>query len=155
MPVIIGGIEASLRRIAHYDYWQDKVRRSILVDAKADLLVYGNAERAIIEIAHRLARREPVTQITDVRGTAFMRRDDHTGLDDWFQMDSTTVDTPGRIDELISPYQTVEETAADKGASCAAGEKPSAPDAPKPITVHPRAKLTLPPREDRAAPAGL
>ncbi|UDF37714.1 UNVERIFIED_ORG: YgiQ family radical SAM protein [Shinella sp. XGS7] len=147
VPVIIGGIEASLRRIAHYDYWQDKVRRSILVDAKADLLVYGNAERAIIEIAHRLARREPVTQITDVRGTAFMRRDDHTGLDEWFQMDSTTVDTPGRIDELISPYQTVEETAADKGASCAAGEKPGAPDAPKPITVHPRAKLTLPPRE--------
>ncbi|WP_348691482.1 YgiQ family radical SAM protein [Acidovorax soli] len=147
VPVIIGGIEASLRRIAHYDYWQDKVRRSILVDAKADLLVYGNAERAIIEIAHRLARREPVTQITDVRGTAFMRRDDHTGLDEWFQMDSTTVDTPGRIDELISPYQTVEETAAEQGASCAAGEKPSAPDAPKPITVHPRAKLTLPPRE--------
>jgi uncharacterized radical SAM protein YgiQ len=147
VPVIIGGIEASLRRIAHYDYWQDKVRRSILVDAKADLLVYGNAERAIIEIAHRLARREPVTQITDVRGTAFMRRDDHTGLDEWFQMDSTTVDTPGRIDELISPYQTVEETAADKGANCAAGEKPAAPDAPKPITVHPRAKLTLPPRE--------
>ncbi|MFN5047241.1 YgiQ family radical SAM protein [Roseateles sp.] len=147
VPVIIGGIEASLRRIAHYDYWQDKVRRSILVDAKADLLVYGNAERAIVEIAHRLARREPVTQITDVRGTAFMRRDDHTGLDEWFQMDSTTVDTPGRIDELISPYQTVEETAADQGASCAAGEKPSAPDAPKPITLHPRAKLTLPPRE--------
>lgn len=147
VPVIIGGIEASLRRIAHYDYWQDKVRRSILVDAKADLLVYGNAERAIVEIAHRLARREPVTQITDVRGTAFMRRDDHTGLDEWFQMDSTTVDTPGRIDELISPYQTVEETAADKGASCAAGEKPAAPDAPKPITLHPRAKLTLPPRE--------
>lgn len=150
VPVIIGGIEASLRRIAHYDYWQDKVRRSILVDAKADLLVYGNAERAIVEIAHRLARREPVTQITDVRGTAFMRRDDHTGLDEWFQMDSTSVDTPGRIDELISPYQTVEETAADKGASCAAGEKPAAPDAPdapKPITLHPRAKLTLPPRE--------
>ena len=60
VPVIIGGIEASLRRIAHYDYWQDKVRRSILVDSKADLLVYGNAERAIVEIAHRLAARQPV-----------------------------------------------------------------------------------------------
>jgi uncharacterized radical SAM protein YgiQ len=56
VPVVIGGIEASLRRIAHYDYWQDKVRRSILVDAKADLLLYGNAERAIVEMAHRLAR---------------------------------------------------------------------------------------------------
>ncbi|MGS0756176.1 YgiQ family radical SAM protein, partial [Roseateles sp. GG27B] len=55
VPIIIGGIEASLRRIAHYDYWQDKVRRSVLVDSKADLLLYGNAERAIIEIAHRLA----------------------------------------------------------------------------------------------------
>ncbi|MDP2008301.1 MAG: hypothetical protein Q8K45_21725, partial [Rubrivivax sp.] len=61
VPVIIGGIEASLRRIAHYDYWQDKVRRSILVDSKADLLLYGNAERAIIEVAHRLAARKPVT----------------------------------------------------------------------------------------------
>jgi radical SAM superfamily enzyme YgiQ (UPF0313 family) len=60
VPVVIGGIEASLRRIAHYDYWQDKVRRSMLVDAKADLLLYGNAERAIVEIAHRLAAREPI-----------------------------------------------------------------------------------------------
>ncbi|HEX2010583.1 MAG TPA: YgiQ family radical SAM protein [Roseateles sp.] len=145
VPVVIGGIEASLRRIAHYDYWSDKVRRSILVDAKADLLVYGNAERAIIEIAHRLARREPVTQITDVRGTAFMRRDDHQGLTDWFQLDSSSVDQPGRIDELISPYQTVEETAADQGASCAKGDQ--AADAPKPITIHRPAKITLPPRE--------
>ena len=70
VPIVLGGIEASLRRIAHYDYWQDKVRRSILVDSKADLLLYGNAERAIVEIAHRLARREPMQQITDVRGTA-------------------------------------------------------------------------------------
>ena len=74
VPVVIGGIEASLRRIAHYDYWQDKVRRSILVDSKADLLLYGNAERAIVEVAHRLARREPVETITDMRGTAFMVR---------------------------------------------------------------------------------
>jgi uncharacterized radical SAM protein YgiQ len=74
VPVVIGGIEASLRRIAHYDYWQDKVRRSILADSKADLLLYGNAERAIVEIAHRLAARKPVESITDVRGTAFMVR---------------------------------------------------------------------------------
>ena len=72
--VVIGGIEASLRRIAHYDYWSDKVRRSILVDSKADLLVYGNAERAIVEIAHRLAQRKPIESITDVRGTAFLRK---------------------------------------------------------------------------------
>src|ERR1700760_1299281 len=63
VPIVLGGIEGSLRRIAHYDYWQDKVRRSIVVDAKCDLLLYGNAERAIVEIAHRLAAREPVHQI--------------------------------------------------------------------------------------------
>ena len=55
VPIVVGGIEASLRRIAHYDYWSDKVRRSVLVDAKADMPVYGNAERAIVDIAHRLA----------------------------------------------------------------------------------------------------
>jgi uncharacterized radical SAM protein YgiQ len=59
VPIIIGGIEASLRRIAHYDYWSDKVRKSVLLDSKADLLVYGNAERQIVEIAHRLAQGEP------------------------------------------------------------------------------------------------
>lgn len=75
VPVILGGIEASLRRIAHYDYWQDKVRRSILMDATADILLYGNAERAVVEIAQRLAQGELVSAITDVRGTAFVRRD--------------------------------------------------------------------------------
>ena len=74
VPVVIGGIEASLRRIAHFDYWQEKVRRSILVDAKADMLLYGNAERAVIELAHRLAAGETVEQITDLRGTAFVRK---------------------------------------------------------------------------------
>ena len=74
VPIIIGGIEASLRRIAHFDYWSEKVRRSILLDARADLLVYGNAERAIVEIAHRLAKREPIASITDLRGTAFVRK---------------------------------------------------------------------------------
>src|SRR5512141_3508555 len=71
--IVLGGIEGSLRRIAHYDYWSDKVRRSILVDAKCDLLLFGNAERAIVEIAHRLAAKEPVEQISDVRGTGFIR----------------------------------------------------------------------------------
>jgi hypothetical protein len=69
VPIVIGGIEASLRRIAHFDYWSEKVRRSVLVDAKADLLVYGNAERAIVEIAHRLAARQSPADITDIRGT--------------------------------------------------------------------------------------
>ncbi len=132
VPVIIGGIEASLRRIAHYDYWQDKVRRSILVDSKADLLLYGNAERAIIEVAHRLAKREPVEHITDVRGTAFMRRTDEAGkaaFADWFQIDSTDVDRPGRIDSHINPYLSTEDAAASVGETCAKGDSP----APSPL----------------------
>ncbi len=119
VPIVLGGIEASLRRIAHYDYWQDKVRRSILVDAKADLLLYGNAERAVIEVAHRLAAREPIEKLTDIRGTAFMVRDDHEELlRDFAMIDSTEVDRPGRIDEHISPYVMTEDVA---GAKCAEG----------------------------------
>ena len=126
VPVILGGIEGSLRRIAHYDYWSDKVRRSIVVDAKCDLLLYGNAERALVEIAHRLARREPVENITDVRGTAFVRRHSVEG---WFEIDSTEVDRPGRVDDYTSPYQTTAERAQGQGASCG---KPQAQ--PQPVT---------------------
>ena len=122
VPVVIGGIEASLRRIAHYDYWQDKVRRSVLVDSKADLLLYGNAERAVIEVAHRLARREPIHAITDVRGTAFMRRRDDPAAAGWFEIDSTEVDRPGRIDEHINPYLMTEDAAAAQGETCARSE---------------------------------
>lgn len=75
VPIVLGGIEASLRRIAHYDYWQDKVRNSILIDACADILLYGNAERAIVEVAQRLSYGHKIEDITDVRGTAFIRRD--------------------------------------------------------------------------------
>ena len=120
VPIVLGGIEASLRRIAHYDYWQDKVRRSILVDAKADLLLYGNAERAIVEIAHRLASKEPVHAITDVRGTVFIRRDTPEG---WFEIDSTEVDRPGRVDEIVNPYMTIGEQARAQGESCAREEQ--------------------------------
>jgi uncharacterized radical SAM protein YgiQ len=116
VPIVLGGIEASLRRIAHYDYWQDKVRRSILVDAKADLLLYGNAERAIVEVAHRLARREPIEKITDVRGTAFMVREAPGGLEGFMEIDSTEVDQPGRIDEHIHPYAVADESCAKEKA---------------------------------------
>jgi uncharacterized radical SAM protein YgiQ len=105
-PIIIGGIEASLRRIAHYDYWSDKVRRSILLDAKADLLVYGNAERQVVEIAHRLAAKEPIASITDVRGTAFVRPALPEG---WSEIDSTHLDTPGPVHQPANPYATEEE----------------------------------------------
>ena len=74
VPIVLGGIEASLRRIAHYDYWSDKVRRSVLVDAKADLLLYGNAERAVVEVAHRLAAGEAPRDLDSVRGVALFRR---------------------------------------------------------------------------------
>ena len=117
VPIVLGGIEGSLRRIAHYDYWSDKVRRSIVVDAKCDLLLYGNADRAIVEIAHRLAAREPVLSITDVRGTAFVRR---TTPEGWFEIDSTSVDQPGRVEDHINPYQTTSEQAAAQGTSCSA-----------------------------------
>ena len=72
VPVILGSIEASLRRIAHYDYWSDKVRRSVLPDSKADLLLFGNAERAIVDLAHRLNAGENIKDIRDLRGTGFM-----------------------------------------------------------------------------------
>jgi uncharacterized radical SAM protein YgiQ len=123
VPVIIGGIEASLRRIAHYDYWQDKVRRSILVDSKADLLMYGNAERAIIEVTHRLAKRQPIESITDVRGTAFVRKLHDPQLAGWFEVDSSEVDQPGKIDALLNPYLGMEENAQANGESCSAAEK--------------------------------
>ncbi|MDO9068682.1 MAG: YgiQ family radical SAM protein [Deltaproteobacteria bacterium] len=71
VPVVIGGIEASLRRFAHYDFWEDKVRRSVLFDSKADLLVYGMAERAILEVAQRMIGGERLPDIRDVRGSAF------------------------------------------------------------------------------------
>ena len=118
VPIVLGGIEGSLRRIAHYDYWSDKVRRSIVVDAKCDLLLYGNAERAIVEIAHRLAAREPVEAITDVRGTAFVRRPDDASARDWFEIDSTQVDQPGPVEAHINPYLTTSEQAAEQGSSC-------------------------------------
>ncbi|WP_298436553.1 YgiQ family radical SAM protein [Ottowia sp.] len=123
VPIVLGGIEGSLRRIAHYDYWSGKVRRSIVVDSKCDILLYGNAERALVEVAHRLARREPVEAITDVRGTAFVRRASEPG---WTEIDSTEVDQPGRVDEHINPYQTTSEQAAAQGARCEAVE--GAPD---------------------------
>ncbi len=72
MPVILGGIEASLRRTAHYDYWSDTVRRSVLVDSKADMLMFGNGERPLVEVVHRLAMGEPISEIRDVRNTAII-----------------------------------------------------------------------------------
>ncbi|WP_448549264.1 YgiQ family radical SAM protein [Thalassotalea fusca] len=111
-PVIIGGIEASLRRIAHYDYWSEKVRRSILFDAKADLLIYGNAERPLVEVSHRIAKGESVKSLTDIRGTAFLAKQ---ALPGWHGIDSRSIDKPGKIDPIPSPYQDMTaESCSDK-----------------------------------------
>ncbi|MCC2633464.1 MAG: hypothetical protein K0S48_1350 [Ramlibacter sp.] len=127
VPIILGGIEGSLRRIAHYDYWSEKVRHSIVLDAKCDLLLYGNAERAIVEVAHRLAAREPVENITDVRGTAFVRRSTPEG---WVQIDSTSVDLPGRVEDHVNPYLTIADQAKAQGETCAKEEGASLPPPP-------------------------
>ncbi len=115
VPLIVGGIEASLRRTAHYDYWQDKVRRSILLDARAELLVYGNGERAIVDIAHRLAAGERIEELTDIRGTAFLSSGAPPG---WTEIDSTHLDLPGRIDPHPDPYSMA--SPEGEGTACEA-----------------------------------
>src|SRR3982075_151661 len=117
VPIIIGGIEASLRRIAHFDYWSENVRRSVLLDAKADLLVYGNGERQICELAHRLAGGESIRDITDLRGTVFARRGTPA---DWIEIDSTHLDAPGPLNAPLDPY-------AMEATGTAAPEAPNAP----------------------------
>ena len=106
VPIVIGGIEASLRRIAHFDYWSEQVRRSVLVDAKADMLVYGNGERQIGAIAAHLSSGQPLSTLTQLRGTAYLRRGTP---DDWVEIDSTTLDTPGVLNPPVDPYQSEEQ----------------------------------------------
>ncbi|MFN7120853.1 MAG: YgiQ family radical SAM protein [Hydrogenophaga sp.] len=128
VPIVLGGIEGSLRRIAHYDYWSDKVRRSVVVDSKCDLLLYGNAERALVEVAHRIAAREPIEQITDVRGTAFVRRPGDPTAAGWIEIDSTEVDMPGRVEDHINPYLTTSEQAQAQGETCSKDDSPVRPE---------------------------
>ncbi len=104
VPLVIGGIEASLRRIAQYDYWSDSIRRSVLIDSGADILLYGNAERAIAEVAHALGQGRKLNEMTDIRGTTIIR--DHVP-GGWTEIDSTRVDWPGKIDKFLSPYEYV------------------------------------------------
>jgi uncharacterized radical SAM protein YgiQ len=115
VPIVIGGIEASLRRIAHFDYWSEKVRRSVLLDAKADMLVYGNAERQICDLAHRLAAGENIRDITDLRGTAFTRKATPEG---WVEIDSTHLDAPGPLNPPVDPY-AMEPTSPAATGTCA------------------------------------
>ncbi|MDD5247892.1 MAG: YgiQ family radical SAM protein [Rhodocyclaceae bacterium] len=111
VPVVIGGIEASLRRIAHYDYWSDKVRRSVLPDSKADLLLFGNAERALVELTHRLAKGEAIGDIRDLRGSAFMVPHGWTPAADWQDANAPTHDAERARSYVRLP--SFEEVAAD------------------------------------------
>ncbi|MBL7003164.1 MAG: YgiQ family radical SAM protein [Gammaproteobacteria bacterium] len=106
VPTIIGGIEASLRRIAHFDYWSEKIRHSIVIDTKADLLLFGNAERALIEVSHRLAKGEKIKDINNVRGTAFYT---NQLPKDWAIINSSEIDNPGTIEQLPSPYEQIND----------------------------------------------
>jgi uncharacterized radical SAM protein YgiQ len=132
--VVVGGIEASLRRVAHYDYWSDTVRRSILLDSKADLLVYGNGERQIVEIAHRLAGGTPVTGLTDIRGTAFALRAWPAGFS---TIDSTSIDAPGPLNPPVDPYAQAPAAnaghASAQACATAATPPPAAGGAEQPL----------------------
>ncbi len=123
VPIVLGGIEASLRRIAHYDYWSDKVRRSILADAKADILLYGNAERAIVEVAHRMAAGAKASEIDDVRGVALFKS---RVPEDWVEAHADDVDSadegarigaPNTVVRLPSCEQVIEDKEAYARAS--------------------------------------
>ncbi|MBU4499091.1 MAG: YgiQ family radical SAM protein, partial [Gammaproteobacteria bacterium] len=128
-PVIIGSIEASLRRIAHYDYWSDTVRRSVLPDSKADLLIFGNAERALLEVTQRLAKGEKIADIRDIRGTGFMVPRDWKPADNWLEVLSTELDTPGAIDAHVDPY-----------AMTPSGPTAQTPEGTAPIRIVPKAE---------------
>ncbi|MFC5312327.1 YgiQ family radical SAM protein [Azospirillum rugosum] len=118
VPIVLGGIEASLRRIAQYDHWSEKVRRSVLVDAKADILCYGNAERAIVDVARRIAAGEKAREIDDIRGTAIIRNAVPEG---WTVIDSSSIDelTPATpraagADRTVVRLPGYEQVSADK-----------------------------------------
>ncbi|NMG30127.1 YgiQ family radical SAM protein [Aromatoleum evansii] len=131
--VVIGSIEASLRRIAHYDYWSDKVRRSVLPDSKADLLIFGNAERALVDLARRLDAGEPIAAIRDLRGTAFMVKPGWLPGEDWSEIDSLSLDRPGRIEPHPDPY------AMEAEKSTAPAAQPTG-DGAQPVRIVPAAE---------------
>ena len=119
VPVVIGGIEASLRRIAQYDYWSDSVRRSILIDSGADILLYGNAERALCELAHQMASGRKIAQIDMLRGTTLVLP---AAPADRVEIDSSRIDWPSGIDKLANPY----DYAAPANCSEASAPAPAA-----------------------------
>ena len=141
--VMIGSIEASLRRIAHFDYWSDKVRPSVLANSKADILLYGNAERALVEIAHRASRGEKLSEMRDIRGTAFVVPQGWRPDEEWQEMDSSVVDIPGRVDPHLNPYQELPEQAAE-------ATKDNDPTKPQVIRIESREERLAKRRAERA-----
>ena len=138
VAVVAGSIEASLRRIAHYDYWSDTVRRSILLDCKADILLFGNAERALLDLTHRMAAGEKINTIRDLRGSAFIVPAGWKPGPDWIEENSVKVDTPGIIEPHIDPYmmtgvESNESCATASGNAAEAAEKEAA--SVKPIMI--------------------
>jgi uncharacterized radical SAM protein YgiQ len=131
VPVVIGSIEASLRRIAHFDYWSDKVRRSVLTESKADILLFGNAERALVDLTHRLAQGENIRDIRDLRGTAFMVPHGWTPDDEWTETGSARIDVPGKVDPHPNPYAM----APDDKESCSTDAKAAEAEVIKPIII--------------------
>ncbi|NOH83881.1 YgiQ family radical SAM protein [Vibrio sp. 03-59-1] len=132
-PIVLGGIEASLRRIAHYDYWSDKVRRSVLFDAKADILLFGNAERALVDIAHRLANGESIADMTNIRGTAVNLPAEPEGFK---IIDSSRIEKPGKTAYVpVNPYEVETQCETNKDAQ-SSQDKPVEVEA-KPIYISP------------------
>ena len=131
VPIVIGGIEASLRRLAHYDYWSDSVKRSVLIDSTADILLYGNAERAIIELTHRMAQGDSIREITDLRGSAFLRKKIPAG---WREIDSTHIDQPGTTKQHKNPYEAPHPSNCDDAKKIRM-QQDSTPSEPEKDTV--------------------
>jgi len=142
VPVIAGSIEASLRRIAHYDYWSDKVRRSVLFESKADLLIFGNAERALVDVTRRIAAGESIKSIRDLRGTAFLVPHGWLPDEEWSVHNSTRVDVPGRVDAHPNPYAMAQEDTK----ACATENAQPEPEV-KPIVIMTREQRQAAARE--------
>ncbi|MDE0980941.1 MAG: YgiQ family radical SAM protein [Gammaproteobacteria bacterium] len=143
-PIVIGGIEASLRRIAQYDYWSDSVRRSVLIDSNANILLFGNAERALVEVAHQFASGKTVADMKFLRGTARVAAEVPQG---WTEIDSTRIDWPSKIEQLPNPYEynkndgeNSEALSAETKSSEAGSSKTASPDsdqAPQAVRIIP------------------
>ena len=136
-PIVIGGIEASLRRIAQYDYWSDKVRKSVLIDSNADILLYGNAERALVEVAHKIAAGHSIADMTHIRGTAVLLDAVPAG---WTEIDSTRIDWPSKIDVMPNPYEFKDP----ETQSCATDKDAASSTTPDPEAVSPVRIIPMP-----------